>query len=138
MKSYRPYNWATHNSDSIKNAISQINTDNKDRICFAQLYGLYDFIADHIRQGDHQTYKYVPYGDLDTLIPYITRRMDENKYILQDNKKNNTELQILENKLKSGLIRIINEYAIIKFVAIIIILCITTKIYLFVNSQITP
>lgn len=59
------------------------------RICFGQLYGMADDIT--IRLSTHlltpsratpAVYKYVPYGPLDSVLPYLVRRAKENKAIM--------------------------------------------------------
>lgn len=73
---------ATHNNESYELSKEFINQKNKENIYFATLYGM----ADKICYDDTYNYnktKYVPYGPFSEILPYLTRRLIENKNILQ-------------------------------------------------------
>ncbi len=73
---------ASHNQKSITNAINLLKTHNigpKDGIYFAQLFGMADDLTEYIIKNGYNTYKYLPYGSIDNTIPYLIRRLQENR-----------------------------------------------------------
>eukprot|EP00546_Thalassionema_frauenfeldii_P010270 CAMPEP_0178907258 /NCGR_PEP_ID=MMETSP0786-20121207/7269_1 /TAXON_ID=186022 /ORGANISM="Thalassionema frauenfeldii, Strain CCMP 1798" /LENGTH=456 /DNA_ID=CAMNT_0020579033 /DNA_START=287 /DNA_END=1654 /DNA_ORIENTATION=- len=77
---------ATHNQDSIEKAIrlmSNLGIDRQDdTICFAQLLGMSDNLTFKLGEMGYHAYKYVPYGKVDEVMPYLLRRAQENSAIL--------------------------------------------------------
>lgn len=81
---------ATHNQKSIDLAIKEIN-DHKmllgdddiwKSISFSQLYGMQDQLTLNIISMGYPCYKYIPYGPVDQVIPYLVRRIDENRAVV--------------------------------------------------------
>lgn len=75
----------THNEGSILHLINlmkeyNIGKDDK-RISFSQLYGMSDHITYNLVKHGYNTTKYVPYGPVKEVIPYLIRRAEENKSI---------------------------------------------------------
>ncbi len=72
----------THNGDSSllltelmkKNGIS----NNDERIYFSQLLGMSDHISFNLAKAGYCVAKYVPYGPVISVLPYLTRRAQEN------------------------------------------------------------
>jgi proline dehydrogenase len=77
---------ATHNQASIENAIGSMNRHNVDRksstICFAQLYGMSDHLSFNLGKHGYRAYKYLPYGEVSEVMPYLLRRANENSAIV--------------------------------------------------------
>ncbi|TGE29865.1 proline dehydrogenase family protein [Hymenobacter metallicola] len=54
---------------------------NDPRIWFAQLYGMSDNLTYNLANAGYNTAKYVPYGPVESVMPYLLRRADENTAI---------------------------------------------------------
>ena len=76
---------ATHNPSSIEHAIRTMNARRIDRarhcVSFAQLWGMKDNLTNNLAHHGYPTYKYVPYGDVAVVVPYLLRRAMENSAI---------------------------------------------------------
>ncbi|KAG6396163.1 hypothetical protein SASPL_142305 [Salvia splendens] len=75
---------ATHNMDSGKMAAKKA-VDlriEKESLYFAQLYGMADALSFGLNKAGFRVSKYLPYGPVDQIIPYLLRRADENRGIL--------------------------------------------------------
>lgn len=74
--------YGTHNEDSIMYAISLMESlniaKNDDRVFFSQLFGMSDNISFNLADSGYQVVKYIPYGPLLEVIPYLMRRSMEN------------------------------------------------------------
>lgn len=72
----------THNENSsllLANLIDKkgISKDDK-RVYFAQLLGMSDHISYNLSESNYNVAKYVPYGPINEVLPYLLRRADEN------------------------------------------------------------
>jgi proline dehydrogenase len=52
-----------------------------ERVWFAQLYGMSDNLSYNLAHAGYHTAKYVPYGPVEAVMPYLLRRADENTAI---------------------------------------------------------
>jgi len=73
---------ASHNEESTL-ILAQLMKDNNinindDRIYFAQLLGMSDHISMNMSEGGYNIAKYVPYGPVKDVTPYLIRRAQEN------------------------------------------------------------
>lgn len=72
----------THNEASslyLTTLMKQKNIQpNDDRIYFAQLLGMSDHISYNLAHAGFNVAKYVPYGPISEVMPYLLRRADEN------------------------------------------------------------
>ena len=72
----------THNEDSsmlLAKLLHEAGIDNGDqRFWFAQLYGMSDNISFNLAPHGYNVAKYVPYGPIKSVIPYLGRRAKEN------------------------------------------------------------
>ena len=72
----------THNEESnhlLARLIDEIGIDRRDtRIWFAQLYGMSDHITYNLAKEGYNVTKYIPYAPVNTVLPYLIRRAEEN------------------------------------------------------------
>ena len=75
----------THNADSsmlLVHLMQQNNISSSDkRIYFSQLLGMSDHISFNIAKAGYNVVKYVPYGPVEAVLPYLIRRAHENTSI---------------------------------------------------------
>ena len=71
---------ATHNNSSIDYSLS-LNA--KNNIMYAQLLGMGDNISNYLVEKNKKVFKYVPYGNILELYPYLLRRLYENMYMIK-------------------------------------------------------
>ncbi len=73
---------ATHNEISCLKAADVINSSSlpadHPHISFAQLLGMSDHISYNLASAGYNVCKYVPYGPVKTVVPYLIRRAEEN------------------------------------------------------------
>ena len=75
----------THNEESsqlLTELMKLYNIEkNNPKIYFAQLLGMSDHISYNLADKGYNTVKYVPYGPVKEVLPYLIRRAEENTSI---------------------------------------------------------
>jgi proline dehydrogenase len=75
----------THNEESCNLAVALMNekliAKGDKRVFFAQLLGMSDNISFNLANAGFNVAKYVPYGPIESVMPYLFRRADENSSI---------------------------------------------------------
>uniref|UniRef100_A0A131XHN7 Proline dehydrogenase n=1 Tax=Hyalomma excavatum TaxID=257692 RepID=A0A131XHN7_9ACAR len=96
---------ASHNEDTIRfavNKMQELGIRPDDRVvCFGQLLGMCDQVSFPLGQAGYSVYKYVPYGPIDEVMPYLSRRAIENNSLL---KKLSKELGLLRHEITRRLL----------------------------------
>ncbi|WP_026950362.1 proline dehydrogenase family protein [Algoriphagus mannitolivorans] len=76
---------ATHNEKSALQLTELMNihgiSPESDQVYFSQLYGMSDNISFNLAKAGYKVVKYVPYGPVEKVMPYLTRRAAENTSI---------------------------------------------------------
>lgn len=87
----------THNETSsymVMERIKALNLDKKDnRIWFGQLYGMSDNISYNLAAYDYNVAKYLPFGPVRDVMPYLIRRAEENTSVAG---QTNRELELIK------------------------------------------
>ncbi|CAF1080901.1 unnamed protein product [Rotaria sordida] len=94
---------ASHNEDTIRYAIQKMQDNNINRdssvISFASLYGMSDYVAFALANSGYKTYKYLPYGPIESLQPYLFRRAQENRAVFEKaNKDRHLHFKALKDR----------------------------------------
>lgn len=91
----------THNEESSAYLMELMNTNglqnNDERIWFSQLLGMSDHISYNLSNAGYNVAKYVPYGPVKAVIPYLTRRAQENSSVAGQVGR---ELRLISEELK--------------------------------------
>ncbi|XP_057613374.1 hydroxyproline dehydrogenase [Chionomys nivalis] len=77
---------ASHNEESVLQATKrmwELGIPLDGPVCFGQLLGMCDHVSLALGQAGYLVYKSIPYGCLEEVIPYLIRRAQENRSVLQ-------------------------------------------------------
>ena len=89
----------THNEDSTEYLMNLIKRHhlkkNDPRIWFGQLYGMSDHISFNLSAKGYNVAKYLPYGPVRDVMPYLIRRAEENTSVAG---QTNRELELLKKE----------------------------------------
>jgi proline dehydrogenase len=91
----------THNEESTQLGVSLLSEkgldSNDSRIYFAQLLGMCDTISYKLAENKFNVAKYVPFGPLEAVIPYLFRRAKENTSVAGQSSR---EFSLIKNEMK--------------------------------------
>jgi len=91
----------THNEDSSYMLMDLLNKQqiahNDKRVWFGQLYGMSDNISYNLSNNNYNVAKYLPFGPVYDVVPYLIRRAQENTSVAG---QTNRELDLLDKELK--------------------------------------
>jgi len=91
----------THNEESSLHLVEllkkyQVQADD-EHAYFAQLFGMSDHISFNLSNAGHRVAKYVPYGPIKEVLPYLIRRAEENTSM---NGQTGRELKLIKAEMK--------------------------------------
>ncbi len=91
----------THNEKSCMEAAKYMEANNipanSDRVWFSQLYGMSDNISFNLADSRYNVAKYLPYGPVRDVLPYLMRRAQENTSVAGQTGR---ELTLINKELK--------------------------------------
>ncbi|HUH75401.1 MAG TPA: proline dehydrogenase family protein [Chitinophagales bacterium] len=92
---------ATHNEESTLKAVELAQKfhipENHPHLNFAQLLGMSDHISFNLAEAGYQVSKYMPYGPVSDVLPYLIRRAQENSSV---SGQMNRELSLHHQEMK--------------------------------------
>lgn len=96
----------SHNENSnlyLTQLMAENGLKNDDsRVYFAQLFGMSDNISFNLANAGYNVAKYLPYGPIEAVMPYLFRRAEENTAIAGQSSR---ELKLVKKELKRRKIR---------------------------------
>lgn len=91
----------THNEQSCMLAVKYMEEHNiaatSPHLCFSQLYGMSDNISFNLAHAGYNVAKYLPYGPVKDVMPYLIRRAQENTSVAGQTGR---ELALINRELK--------------------------------------
>ncbi|XP_066205619.1 hydroxyproline dehydrogenase isoform X1 [Saccopteryx leptura] len=95
---------ASHNEESVHQATKrmwELGIPLDGPVCFGQLLGMCDHVSLALGQAGYAVYKSIPYGSLEEVIPYLIRRAQENRSVVQGARR---EWKLLSQELQRRLL----------------------------------
>ncbi len=71
--------------------------NNDPRVYFSQLFGMSEQISFNLGKSGYNVAKYIPYGPVDKVLPYLLRRAEENSSVADQTGR---ELNLISSELK--------------------------------------
>lgn len=98
---------ASHNQDTVMHAVQRmqdLGIGAKDRLVyFGQLLGMCDQVSFPLGEMGYAVYKYVPYGPVNDVLPYLSRRAQENSGLLKTvSQEQHLLWQELKRRVRAG------------------------------------
>ncbi|GAB9463142.1 Proline oxidase [Globisporangium polare] len=91
---------ASHNEDSVKSTVALMDKYGIDRksggVYFGQLLGMCDHVSYTLGSEHYRVFKYVPYGPIHEVLPYLIRRAQENSGLMSGATK---EIKLLKKEI---------------------------------------
>lgn len=91
----------THNEESaglLVRLMEEKGTDKRDpRVYFSQLYGMSDHISFNLAAAGYHVVKYLPFGPVEDVLPYLIRRAEENTSVAGQTGR---ELRLIREELQ--------------------------------------
>ncbi|MFN8416278.1 MAG: proline dehydrogenase family protein [Cytophagaceae bacterium] len=87
---------ATHNMLSVEKAVIEMDDKDETQSGFAQLYGMSDNLTYNLSVNGYKVAKYLPYGPLKEVMPYMIRRAEENTAVLGETTR---ELEMINKEI---------------------------------------
>lgn len=77
-----------------------------DKLQFAQLYGMSEAMSYELKNEGFQVSKYLPFGPVEQIMPYLVRRAEENKGVLTTSSLDRQLMKLeLQRRLKAAFLR---------------------------------
>jgi proline dehydrogenase len=87
-----------HSNHLLTVLMEKHSMENKDqRVWFAQLYGMSDNISFSLAKAGYHVAKYLPYGPVRSVMPYLLRRAEENTSVAGQSSR---ELTLIRREIK--------------------------------------
>merc|ERR1712156_54878 len=94
---------ATHNEKAVGEIVDMLKKKTENNtIVFGQIYGMGEQITMPLANDGFTVYKSVPYGPLDEVLPYLSRRVTENRAVLAGARK---ERDLLASELSRRILK---------------------------------
>jgi proline dehydrogenase len=95
----------THNEESSYMALEILKSKalqkNDTRVWFGQLYGMSDHISYNLAAQGYNVAKYIPFGPVKDVMPYLIRRAEENTSVAGQTSRELTLLKKEKTRRKS-------------------------------------
>jgi proline dehydrogenase len=91
----------SHNEQSVLNAILLADkmaiSKNNQNLYFGQLFGMSDNLTFTLAKNGYNSVKYLPYGPVKDVVPFLIRRAEENTSV---SGQTNRELELIKSEVK--------------------------------------